>query len=205
MISTKSYLYTFVKTILLGGSYTGIDGSAIEFDGIRDSDNKPKIKHFEPWNSELTNFINKDNFPVPAVFFEFPTVDPEVESTQIRTNETNYRPNKKDVATFALHLINTRGLTPGNVEKDYLALLDLASEIVDALVDRSAAGIDNIRKTNETEDNDNEVLKDWIISFESVILECGTTDLIDANDPENNVNAPVDHEVIVNINPIPIE
>jgi hypothetical protein len=204
MRSIKSHLYLFVKTLLLGGTYTDIEENDHDFEGLLGSDGKPEIKHFEPYNSELTNFINKENYPVPAVFFEYPTTDPEVESTQLTTSETNYRPNFKDRATFALHLITTRGVTSGNVEDDYLDLLDLASRVVNKLRFRSIAGIDNIMKTNETEDNDNEVLKDWIISFEAVVLECGETDLVDANDPEVNPLAPVEQEIEVTILQPPI-
>jgi hypothetical protein len=203
--SIKSELYLLVKTILLGGIYTDIEGNDHEFTGILDDNGKKEIKRFEPWNSELTNFIQKDNFPIPAVFFEFPTVDPEVDRRQLTTSETNYRPNYSDRATFALHLITTRGLTPGNVEKDYLKLLDLAAKVANSLYFRSVPGIQNIFKTNETEDNDNQVLKDWIISFEAVILECGETDLEDRNDSEINPLAPVQQEINVSIQQIPIE
>ena len=187
MRSIKTELYLFVKAMLLGGTYTDGFDEAKTFVAIA------ALKHMGFWNSELINPELKDNYPVFAVFFEFSNSDNYLINQ--KTNETSSYATTKDLVQFALHLISPKNRSEDR-DEDYLEMIDLADLIYRRMQDRSAAGIQDIRRVREFMDINNTVLMDWQIVFNVNLTNCGDTDQVDANDPLVNPNEPVEVELI---------
>ena len=115
-----------------------------------------------------------------------------------RTDTTNTVGETKDILNFNLHIISPK-LTAESGEDDYLDQTDLANNIYLMLQDARFSRIGNIKKIDERPDNDSSVLMDWVISFEVEATNCTVSTLVDANDTEVNPSAPVEKELIINI------
>jgi len=189
--SIKSELYLLVKNMLLGGAYTDLLESEHTFEPLE------FIKHFSFWNSELLEPEQKDNYPVFAVFFDF--FNSDINTQYQKTSETNDLATTKDLIEFTLHLISPKH-SAENRETDYLDMLDNAELIYKRLHQKSAAGIKDIRKVRESMDINNSVLMDWQIVFAVNLTNCGETSLVDASDTEVNPSAPVQIEIITELN-----
>ncbi len=193
-MSIKSELYKLIEVVVLGGTFTDmldVEHTFLPIDGV---------KYFEPYNSDLTNYQEKENFPVPAVLFEF--TEGVVEDVQQRISETYDRAVYSSIMDFSLHVITGR-YSAGSTKNDYLSMLDIATEISKKIFGRTFPGIQNITLKSEVQDNDNRVLADWILSFSCVLTECGESSLVDANDTTINPNAPVKNDVFVDIHDTP--
>jgi len=188
MRSVKSEIYLFVRALILGGEYSD-NGTITEYAGVED------IKTFMFWNSELNTSEKKDNYVVPAVFFEYSQND--VERFYQNTNVSNTRAGAIEKSNITLHLITPK--IDADREEDYLRQLDLAQAIFNAVQDKNTSFIQKLSKSYEIYDNDSSVLMDYQITFEVIYMNCGDTDLVDANDTQVNVNAPVELDVTVNV------
>ncbi len=190
MRSIKSELYLFVKTMVLGGDYT--DGFEAEstFEALA------PIKYMNFWNSELTGPEAKDNYPVFALFFELSNSQNYLQYQ--KTGETDNVATTKDLTEFTLHLVSPK-LRSEQRDEDYLEMLDTADLIFNRIQDKTAAGIQNIKRIRESQDINNKVLMDWQMVFTVNLTNCGSTDLVDAQDPEVNPNEPVEIELTMNL------
>lgn len=189
MRSIKSELYLFVKTLIMGGDYND-NGDVTNYPGVEG------VKHFMFWNNELIQPERKDNYPVPAVFLEFTNAD--VTRSYVHTSETNELAVTEDKVVFVLHVISPK-VNSELREDDYLAQIDLIDNIYKSVQDKKLKLSKKIKKISELQDNDSSVLMDWQMTFEVILINCGDTELINANDPIINVNAPVEKEVNVSI------
>ena len=190
-MSIKRDLYEYVKTAILGGTFTDACDIEYTFTGVEE------IKFFMFWNSELLNTDTKDGFPTPAVFFEYS--NSELELIQQRISETYDIATWKDITEFTLHLIYKKARSEDR-EEDYLEQIDLADKVTRAIQGKSLTYIKNIRRIRENQDNNSQVDMDWQITFITNTTNEGESSLVDANDPEVNPSAPVDLEVIVGVN-----
>ena len=186
MRSIKSELYLFVKTMVLGGNYT--DG----LEEIKTFEALAPIKHLGFWNSELTEPEQKDTYPVFALFFEFSNSQNYLQYQ--KTGETDNVATTKDLAEFTLHLVSPK-LRSEQRDEDYLEMLDTADLIFNRIQDKTAAGIQNIKRIRESQDINNEVLMDWQMVFTVNLTNCGNSDLVNAQDPEVNPSAPVEQDI----------
>lgn len=189
MRSIKSELYLFIKTLIMGGDYND-NGDVTNYTGV------DGINHFMFWNNELIQPERKDNYPVPAVFLEFTNAD--VTRSYVHTSETNELAVTEDKVVFVLHVISPK-VNSELREEDYLAQIDLIDEIYKSIQDKKLKLSKKIKKISELQDNDSSVLMDWQMTFEVILINCGDTELVNANDPIINVNAPVEKEVNVSI------
>lgn len=189
MRSIKSELYLFIKTLIMGGDYND-NGDVTNYTGV------DGINYFMFWNNELIQPERKDNYPVPAVFLEFTNAD--VTRSYVHTSETNVLAVTEDKVVFVLHVISPKVNTELR-EEDYLAQIDLIDNIYKAVQDKKLKLSKKIKKMSELQDNDSSVLMDWQMTFEVILINCGDTELVNANDPIINVNAPVEKEVNVSI------
>jgi len=125
---------------------------------------------------------------------------PEIQHFAFWNSEltTNTVGETKDILNFNLHIISPK-LTAESGEDDYLDQTDLANNIYLMLQDARFSRIGNIKKIDERPDNDSSVLMDWVISFEVEATNCTVSTLVDANDTEVNPSAPVEKELIINI------
>lgn len=189
MRSIKSELYLFIKTLIMGGDYND-NGDVTNYTGV------DGINYFMFWNNELIQPERKDNYPVPAVFLEFTNAD--VTRSYVHTSETNELAVTEDKVVFVLHVISPKVNTELR-EEDYLTQIDLIDNIYKAVQDKKLKLSKKIKKMSELQDNDSSVLMDWQMTFEVILINCGDTELVNANDPIINVNAPVEKEVNVSI------
>jgi len=189
MRSPKSELYLFVKSLIKGGTYDD-NGTDIVCAGVSD------IEYFMFWNSELINSSEKDGYPVPAVFFEYTEAGNPV-NYQL-TGDSDSVGRTKDDVTFILHVISPK-VNSELREEDYLQQIDLVTNVRNTIQDKSFSKTSKIKKVSELQDNDSSVLMDWQLTFTVSILNCGITELVDANNIAVNINAPVEHVVSVDV------
>lgn len=186
MRSIKSQLFEFVKTAIMGGVFTDNLDKVYTFDPILD------IQLFEFWNDNLNNFTLNDNYIVPAVFFEFASINNEK-----KFFKDVYTPDyqtSKDVVMFNLHLI-TGKYSSEMRDNDYLDSIDLADKLFSRLENKSFSNCKNILKVSEVADRDSSVLMDWVIQFNCLVSNAGEGDVLNANDLIINPNAPVEMKI----------
>jgi len=188
MRSIKSELYLFIKTIIQGGTYT---------DEIRDVDyifaGIPGIKFFGVWNSESASAETKDNYPTPAVFFEWSKVDKSMSQTRQRITD-DYATSKDDV-NFTLYVISGKYRSE-NREADYLDNIDLMALIFSQIQDKGFSGCKDLEKESESIDHNSNVLLFSSITFSATVTNVGQTSLVDANDILINPSAPFQFEIV---------
>jgi len=187
-MSIKGQLYKFIKNIIIGGAFTD------NLDNIFTESGIPAIKEFEFWNSQLTDYENKDNIFLPALFFEFNEIS--TQKSNLSSSMTDSYFSSKDTVNFTLHLITDKP-SAENRENDYLDMLDLAEVIFSKIQGKGFSNCIEIVKSGEVYDSNSGVLQDWQISFDAIITNTGLNVSENANDIGINPYAPVEQLITV--------
>lgn len=188
MRSIKSELYLFLKTIILGGEYTDSQPVTYDFAGISYNDNGKNItcKNFMFYNSL------KNEYPFLSVLFRFENIEPNLH--YLMTGPTSQVGTIKEKVRFSLFVPYPK-ITADTLDEDYLDHLDICEKIHYAVSHQRFLGVQTIIKVGETSDDDSRVIMGKEMIYETVVEIAGSTENVDANDPNVNPEAPVNVEV----------
>lgn len=192
MRSIKSELYLFLKSVILGGSYTDSNDTTQTFKGVsfNDGNKTVRVNHFMFYNS------NRDEQPFLSVLFRIDQI--ETDKHYLKTSTSELLGNVREKLRFSL-IVPYIKMSADMRENDYLDHLDICELIHLAVSGQRFYGITTIKKVSESSDDNSGVIMEKEMTFETDLEIGGMTENVDANDTDVNPEAPVKAGVSVTI------